>query len=128
VHFSFPAMLFPCYLPLDAPARAAAGDLLPGSVQRGRFHTLEPLPFKCVMARVRTVRIINVPAKPFQHKLPKLSHVLLPTGDTFVAVLGGGQSSLEALLLKRRIKGPCWLRLSQPERVADASRQVRLAS
>ncbi len=42
-----------------------------------------------------------------------------------MAVLGGGQGSLEALLLKRRIKGPCWLTLSQPERVADASRQVR---
>lgn len=48
----------------------------------------------------------------------------LRAGDTFIKVTGGGQSSLEALLLKRHIKGPCWLRLAQPERVADASRQV----
>jgi hypothetical protein len=41
-----------------------------------------------------------------------------------VKVIGGGQTSLEALLIKRRIKGPCWLRLAQPERVAESSRQV----
>ena len=39
-------------------------------------------------------------------------------------VIGGGQTSLEALLIKRRIKGPCWLRLAQPERITDSSRQV----
>lgn len=49
-------------------------------------------------------------------------------GDSFVKVIGGGQSSLEALLLKRRIKGPCWLRLAQPERVAEATRQARTHS
>ena len=50
---------------------------------------------------------------------------MLHAGDSFVKVIGGGQTSLEALLIKRRIKGPCWLRLAQPERIADSSRQVR---
>ena len=47
------------------------------------------------------------------------------SGDTFAAVLGGGQSSMEALLLKRRIKGPTWLRLVKPK---AASPQVRCTS
>ncbi len=41
-----------------------------------------------------------------------------------MAVLGGGQTSMEALLLKRRIKGPCWISLAEPTRV-DVSHQVR---
>lgn len=42
-------------------------------------------------------------------------------------MLGGGQTSMEALLLKRHIKGPCWLSLAEPTRV-DPHHQVRLPS
>ena len=31
------------------------------------------------------------------------------SGDTFHCVFGTNQSPLEALLLERKIKGPCWL-------------------
>lgn len=41
-----------------------------------------------------------------------------------MAVFGAQQSPLEALLLKRRIMGPSWLKLAQPVRV-DAGVQAR---
>ena len=50
--------------------------------------------------------------------------MLCGAGDLFVAVLGGAQTSIEALLLKRRIKGPCWLSLAEPTRV-DPNQQVQ---
>ena len=46
-------------------------------------------------------------------------------GERFVAVLGIGQSPLEAVLLKRRIMGPSWVSVSKPNRV-DAASQARL--
>lgn len=46
------------------------------------------------------------------------------TGNTFVAVFGAATPCLEALLIKHRIKGPCWLRLAGATRV-DAGNQVR---
>ena len=42
-----------------------------------------------------------------------------------MAVLGIGQSPLEAVLLKRHIMGPSWVSVSKPKRVDTAS-QVRL--
>ena len=41
-----------------------------------------------------------------------------------MAVFGAQQSPLEALLLKRRIMGPSWLKLAQPVRV-DGGVQAR---
>ncbi|EFJ41338.1 hypothetical protein VOLCADRAFT_107737 [Volvox carteri f. nagariensis] len=40
-----------------------------------------------------------------------------PSGRTFVAIFGAQQSCLEALQLKRRIKGPGWLGVFQPQRI-----------
>jgi len=40
------------------------------------------------------------------------------TGSTFSAVFGANQSMLEALVLKRRLMGPCWLAIKRPRRVA----------
>jgi DNA polymerase alpha subunit A len=45
------------------------------------------------------------------------------SGDAFSAVFGANQSSLEALLLKRRVMGPSWIALRQPRRV-DPGAQV----
>lgn len=44
-------------------------------------------------------------------------------GERFAAVLGVEQSSLEAILLKRRIMGASWLSISKPVRV-DSTAQV----
>lgn len=43
------------------------------------------------------------------------------TGATFSAMFGANQSMLEALTLKRRIMGPCWLSVRRPRRVAPES-------
>lgn len=40
---------------------------------------------------------------------------------------GLGFSALELLLIKKRIKGPCWLSIAAPQRVASSS-QVYLAA
>lgn len=43
-----------------------------------------------------------------------------PTGKkhlTFSHIFGANTSSLETFLLERKIKGPCWLELRQPENV-----------
>ncbi|GLC52568.1 hypothetical protein PLESTB_000644200 [Pleodorina starrii] len=45
-------------------------------------------------------------------------------GRTFVAIFGAHQSGLEALMLKRRIKGPGWLGLVQPHRVEYANQST----
>lgn len=65
------------------------------------------------------------PATPtlLQVKYPA-SQPALPvglTGSTFSAVFGANQSTLEALTLKRRIMGPCWLTVRRPRRVAPES-------
>lgn len=42
-------------------------------------------------------------------------------GRNFVKVLGTHTSALELLLIKKRIKGPCWLSIAAPQRVASSS-------
>ena len=54
-------------------------------------------------------------------KLPTLPLGL--SGDTYCAVFGSNQSSLEALMLKRKIMGPSWVSLKHPRRI-DPSAQV----
>ena len=41
------------------------------------------------------------------------------TGNTFECLFGANQSLLELLILKRKIKGPCWLTIKNPQRVTD---------
>lgn len=48
------------------------------------------------------------------------------TGRHFSAVFGANQSMLEALLLKRKIMGPCWVMLKNPVR-KDFHQQVSLS-
>jgi hypothetical protein len=47
-------------------------------------------------------------------------------GEHFTAVLGAQQSTLEAVLLKRKLMGPSWVTLACPTRV-DAGVQVRFS-
>ncbi|GLI66368.1 hypothetical protein VaNZ11_010151 [Volvox africanus] len=44
-----------------------------------------------------------------------------PSGRTFLAIFGTHQSCLEALQLKRRMKGPGWLGICHPQRVDYAN-------
>ena len=44
------------------------------------------------------------------------------TGNTFEAVFGTNQSMLELFILKRKIKGPCWLTLKNVKKVTDYHR------
>jgi hypothetical protein len=63
---------------------------------------------------------------PLQVRYPA-SQAALPlglSGQHFKAVLGANQSMLEALSLKRGLKGPCWLLLQSPVR-KEPSQQVR---
>lgn len=39
------------------------------------------------------------------------------TGNTFETVFGCQQSMLELFILKRKIKGPCWLTITNPQRI-----------
>ena len=47
-------------------------------------------------------------------------------GEHFAAVLGAQQSTLESVLLKRRLMGPSWFTLACPTRI-EAGAQVRLS-
>jgi len=38
------------------------------------------------------------------------------TGNTFETIFGANQSMLELFLLKRKIKGPCWLTIKNVQK------------
>jgi DNA polymerase alpha subunit A len=44
------------------------------------------------------------------------------TGNTFECVFGAQQSMLELFILKRKLKGPCWLTLNNFKKVTDYRR------
>lgn len=41
------------------------------------------------------------------------------TGNTFECLFGTSQSMLELFILKRKIKGPCWVTIKNPAKVVD---------
>ncbi len=60
--------------------------------------------------------LAGVPREPAKYLKLLYSAVFPPlpgdaSGDTFARVFGAPTSSMEHLLLKRRLQGPCWLRL-----------------
>ena len=48
---------------------------------------------------------------------PPLPHNL--SGNTFDCVFGANQSMLELFILKRKIKGPCWMTIRNPVKVTE---------
>jgi DNA polymerase alpha subunit A len=44
------------------------------------------------------------------------------TGNTFECVFGLNQSMLELFILKRKIKGPCWLTIKNAQKVGDVKK------
>ena len=39
------------------------------------------------------------------------------TGNTFEAIFGSNQSMLELFIMKRKIRGPCWLTITNATRI-----------
>lgn len=52
--------------------------------------------------------------------MPSLPYGL--TGNTFECLFGANQSLLELFILKRKIKGPCWLTLKAPKKVGEVKK------
>lgn len=46
------------------------------------------------------------------------------TGNTFECLFGANQSMLELFILKRKIKGPCWITLRGPQKVAPEAKKT----
>ena len=44
------------------------------------------------------------------------------TGNTFECLFGAGQSMLELFILKRKIKGPCWITVKNPQKILDVKK------
>lgn len=49
--------------------------------------------------------------------MPSLPYGL--TGNTFECLFGSNQSILELFILKRKIKGPCWLTIKDAHKISD---------
>ncbi len=71
----------------------------------------------CLVLRRRACAQIRYPASQ-----PTLSPHL--SGRHFVALFGAATPCIESLLVKRKVKGPCWLVLSAPQLV-EYCNQVR---
>lgn len=79
--------------------------------------------FKCKM--VTKKYCFDLPVSHGEHKFLKIKyaadHPPLPpnfTGNTFECIFGANQSMLELFLLKRKIKGPCWLKIKGFEKAS----------
>ena len=44
------------------------------------------------------------------------------TGNTFECLFGANQSLLELFILERKIKGPCWMMIRNPQMVSDVKK------
>ena len=71
----------------------------------------------------------ETPLEHGEHKLLKVKYPAtmpaLPAnlkGNTFEAIFGSNQSLLESFILKRKIKGPCWLTLKNPAKITSYKR------
>lgn len=53
----------------------------------------------------------------YESSMPSLPGGL--TGNTFECVFGANQSMLELFILKRKIKGPCWMTIRNPQKIGD---------
>ena len=71
----------------------------------------------------------ETPLEHGEHKLLKIKYpATMPSlpqnlkGNTFEAIFGANQSLLELFILKRKIKGPCWLTLKNVKKVQGHKR------
>lgn len=82
------------------------------NLRKNRFKNITA--FKCKL--VSRKYAFEMPIAHGEHKFLKIKYPAenppLPanlTGNTFECIFGANQSMLELFLLKRKIKGPCWL-------------------
>ena len=68
----------------------------------------------------------EMPIQHGEHKFLKVKYdATMPslplglTGNTFECLFGANQSILELFILKRKIKGPCWMTIKNPQKVGD---------
>ena len=86
-------------------------------IRKKRFKDITM--FKC--KGVTRKYCFETPLEHGEHKLLKIKYPAtmppLPgnlTGNTFEHIFGANQSMLELFILKLKIKGPCWLTISNP--------------
>lgn len=84
------------------------------NLRKSRFKHIQG--FKCKF--VSRKYAFEMPISHGEHKFLKIKYPAenqpLPmnlTGNTFETIFGANQSMLELFLLKRKIKGPCWLKI-----------------
>ena len=72
----------------------------------------------------------EMPLPHGEHRLLKIKYPAsmppLPlgmTGNTFETIFGAQQSMLELFILKRKIKGPCWLTISNAVKVTQTDQK-----
>ena len=89
-------------------------------LRQSRFKDIKG--FKCKM--VKRKYCFEMPIPHGEHKFLKIKYPAdkngkpLPsnlTGNTFECIFGANQSMLELFILKRKIKGPCWITIKNPK-------------
>lgn len=89
-------------------------------LRQSRFKDIKG--FKCKM--VKRKYCFEMPIAHGEHKFLKIKYPAdkngkpLPanlTGNTFECLFGANQSMLELFILKRKIKGPCWMTIKNPK-------------
>ena len=91
-------------------------------IRKKRFSQITKWKCKPVMRKYA----FEMPIQHGEHKFLKIKYDCtmpsLPsglTGNSFECLFGANQSMLELLILKRKIKGPCWLTLKVPQKLTD---------
>lgn len=92
------------------------------NLRANRFKSITG--FKCKM--VSRKYCFEMPIPHGEHKFLKIKYPStqppLPanlTGNTFECLFGANQSMLELFILKRKIKGPCWLTVKNVQKVGS---------
>jgi DNA polymerase alpha subunit A len=90
------------------------------NLRQNRFKSITG--FKCKM--VSRKYCFEMPISHGEHKFLKIKYPAtqppLPanlSGNTFECLFGANQSMLELFILKRKIKGPCWLTIKNVQKV-----------
>jgi len=93
-------------------------------LRQSRFKNITN--FKCKF--VSRKYAFEMPISHGEHKFLKIKYPAtqppLPanlTGNTFECLFGANQSMLELFILKRRIKGPCWLTIKGVQQIKNVA-------
>ena len=91
-------------------------------IRKRRMQQITKWKCKCVTRKY----CFEMPLPHGEHRLLKIKYpATMPpmpnglTGNTFEAMFGCQQSMLELFILKRKIRGPCWLTITNAQRVTQ---------